>query len=293
MLDVRRLRLLTELSRRGTIAAVAKAVGYTPSAVSQSLARLEREVGMPLLERDGRHVRLTPAAHGLVVRAERVLAELDAAEAELEAAHGTVRGPVVIGVFPSAGARLVVPLAARHPELECVVREHEPEDGLALLRSGELDVLVTEYYDDVEPAAFGGLERHLLLSEPLLLVTPVPAPLDALSNARWVGGLAGTQYAAAVERACRAAGFEPRIEHRADEASLIIALCAAGLGVALLPALACVPQAGIHYVSVEPAPPRRHVAAFVRRGAAARPAVAATLQGLVSVAAHGSPHGSP
>ena len=293
MLDVRRLRLLTELSHRGTIAAVAKAVGYTPSAVSQSLSRLEREAGMPLLERDGRHVRLTPAARGLVTRAERVLAELDAADAELEAAHGTVRGPVVIGAFPSAGARLVVPLAVDHPELECVVREHEPEDGLPLLRAGELDVLVSEYYDDVEPAAFGGLEQHLLLSEPLLLVTNAPARLDDLQDARWVGGLAGTQYAAAVERTCRAAGFEPRIAHRADEASLIVALCAAGLGVALLPALACVPQAGIHYVPVVPAPPRRHVAAFVRRGAAARPALAETLNALLSIAADGNPLRSP
>src|SRR5919106_3841568 len=100
MLDVKRLRLLSELSRRGTIAEVARTVGYTPSAVSQSLAQLEQEAGVPLLERDGRRVRLTPAARGLVTRADRVLAELDAAEAELAADHGTVSGTVVIGAFP-------------------------------------------------------------------------------------------------------------------------------------------------------------------------------------------------
>src|SRR5918992_5209314 len=122
MLDLRRLRLLSELSRRGTIAEVARVVGYTPSAVSQSLAQLEREVGVALLERDGRRVRLTPAAAGLVARADRVLAELDAAAAELAAEHGTVTGTVVIGAFPSAAARLAVPavreLHARQRELE-------------------------------------------------------------------------------------------------------------------------------------------------------------------------------
>src|SRR5918999_6342271 len=128
MLDLRRLRLLSELSRRGTIAEVARVVGYTPSAISQSLAQLEREVGVALLERDGRRVRLTPAADGLVARADRVLAELDAAEADLAIERQAVRGSVAIGAFPSAAAGLVVPaianLAERHPDLSCSAREH-------------------------------------------------------------------------------------------------------------------------------------------------------------------------
>src|ERR687891_2543427 len=143
MLDVKRLRLLSELARRGTIAEVARVVGYTPSAISQSLMQLEREVGVTLLERDGRRVRLTPAARGLVARADRVLAELDAAEAELAAEHETVHGDVVIGSFPSAAARLVIPaiadLAEAHPALSCTVREREPEDGIPVLRAGALD----------------------------------------------------------------------------------------------------------------------------------------------------------
>jgi DNA-binding transcriptional LysR family regulator len=290
MLDVRRLRLLTELSRRGTIAAVARAVGYTPSAVSQSLARLEREAGMSLLERDGRHVRLTPAARALVTRAERILDELAAAEAELAAAHGSVSGEVVIGAFPSAAALLVVPalgsLGAHHPDLVCSVREHEPEDGIGLLRSGELDLLVTELYEGVEPAPAGGLEHHLLLEEPLLLMLPSddpagePVDLRTLSEARWIGGLAGTQFAVAIERACRAAGFEPDIAHRADEASLLVALAAAGAGVGLLPALACAPVPGVRFAHAAPAPPRRRIAALLRRGAARRPALTAALDAL-------------
>ena len=294
MLDVRRLRLLSELSRRGTIAAVARAVGYTPSAISQSLSLLEREAGVALLERDGRRVRLTPAAEGLVARTDRVLAELDAAEADLAAEHGSVRGGLRIGAFPSAAARLVVPavlaLAERHPELACSVGEHEPEDGIPLLRSGELDLLVSESYDGVPLAPAGGLESHRLLAEPQWLLLPEghpapdPVPLESLREARWIGGLAGTQYAAALEHACRSAGFTPRIAHRADEASFIQRLAEAGLGVGLLPALACSGPYRVRFAGAVPELPRRHVWALVRQGAAGRPAVAVALQELRGVA---------
>src|SRR3954468_29643 len=266
MLDVRRLRLLSELARRGTIAEVGRAVGYSASAVSQSLSQLEREVGRPLLERDGRPVRLTPAAHRLVARTDRVLSELDAAEAELAAEQGSVRGPLIIGAFPSAGARIGAPavraLAARHAALECSVREHEPEDGIPLLRSGELDLLVSEHYDDVPAAPAGGLEGRLLLSEPLLLALPGDAEeavsLAGLADAPWITGVAGTQYVGAVERACRAAGFAPTLAHRADDATLILGLVSAGLGVGLVPELACTPYPGVHYARAVPTPPRRH-----------------------------------
>jgi DNA-binding transcriptional LysR family regulator len=291
MLDLRRLRLLSELSRRGTIAEVARVVGYTPSAISQSLAQLEREAGTTLLERDGRRVRLTPAALGLVARTERVLAELDAAEAELAAEHETVHGEIVIGAFPSAAAGLVVPALAgfseEHPELRCTVREHEPEDGIPLLRSGELDLLVSERYDDVDPAPAGGLESHLLLTEPLLLVLPAghpavePVELDTLRDARWIAGLAGTQFGAALDYACRAAGFSPRIVHRADDALLFQALVASGLGIGLLPALACSGSSGVRFARTAPPPPSRHVSALVRRGGASRPALAAALEALL------------
>src|SRR3954451_21071921 len=205
MLDARRLRLLSELARRGTIAEVGRAVGSSASAGSQSLAQLARAGGMALLERDARHVRLTAAAHRLVARTDRVLAELDAAEAELAAEQGAVRGELIVGAFPSAGAHMAAPavreLPARHPELTCSVREHEPEDGIPLLRSGELDLLVSESYDDVPAAPAGGLEQHVLISEPLLLALPAPAretvALTDLAGAAWIGGVTGTQYVGA------------------------------------------------------------------------------------------------
>ena len=289
MLDVRRLRLLSELARRGTIVEVARAVGYTPSAVSQSLAQLEREVGVPLLERDGRGVRLTPAAHGLVERADRILAELDVAGAELAAEHGAVGGQVVIGAFPSAGAELVAPatraLARDHPDLTCIVREQEPENGVGLLRAGELDVLVTESYDGVDLAPTGGLERHPIAdradgagpgrrtTEPRRRPTWPTTPTSA-----WIAGFPGTQYAVAFDNACRSAGFTPRRVHRADEAFLIQALAAAGVGVGLLPALACAPGPAVRYVHTDPPLPARHIHALVRRGSTARPALMAVLE---------------
>jgi DNA-binding transcriptional LysR family regulator len=291
MLDLRRLRLLSELARRGTIAEVARVVGYTPSAISQSLLQLEREVGVPLLERDGRRVRLSPAARGLVASTDRVLAELDAAEAELAVEHQTVRGEVVIGAFPSAAANLVVPaiadLAERHPQLSCSVVEHEPEDGIPLLRSGELDLLVSESYEGVEPAPTGGLESHPLMSEPLVLVlrrgngAREPVALETLRDAPWIAGVAGTQFAAALEHACRSAGFAPRVVHRADDALLFRALVGSGLGIGLLPALACSGSDEVRYADVTPPPPRRKVSALVRRGAARRPSLVAVLDALL------------
>jgi DNA-binding transcriptional LysR family regulator len=288
MLELRRLRLLSELSRRGTIAEVARVAGYTPSAVSQSLAQLEREAGVALLERDGRRVRLTDAAHRLVASTDRALAELDAAEADLAAEQGTVRGEVVVGAFPTAAARLVIPairaLGERHPGLTCTIREHEPEDGIALLRAGELDLLVSESYGDARPASVGGLDRHLLLSEPLLLVlresTPEPVELAGLRDAAWIAGLAGTPFAAALEQACRAAGFAPRVVHRADDADLHRSLAAAGLGIGLLPELACAGPEDVRYARATPEPPPRRVWALLRRGAARRPALAAVLDAL-------------
>src|SRR5215217_16235 len=271
MLDLRRLRLLSELARRGTIAEVAKVAGYSPSAISQSLAQLEREAGVALLERDGRRVRLTPAARTLVARTDRVLAELDAAEAELAAEHGAVGGDVLIGAFPSAATALVVPavreLSRRHPDLRCTIREHEPEDGIPLLRSGDLDVLVSEAYEDMPPARTGGLEHHLLISEPLLLLLAdddrgpgdEPVHLITLKDRPWITGLAGTQFAAALEQAWRAAGFVPAVSHRADDATLHHRLVEARLGVGLLPALACRGWPRVRYARAVPEPPRREV----------------------------------
>jgi DNA-binding transcriptional LysR family regulator len=149
-----------------------------------------------------------------------------------------------------------------------------------------VDLLVSETYEGVAAAPSGGLESHVLLTEELVLVVPAdhpvsePVALETLAGEAWIAGLAGTQFAAALEQACRAAGFTPRVVHRADDATLVHALVRSGLGIALLPTLACSRLAGVRFAEAVPAPPRRRVSALVRRGAASRPALAATLEAM-------------
>jgi DNA-binding transcriptional LysR family regulator len=149
MLDVRRLRVLREFANRGTIAATADALGYTPPAVSQQLAALEREAGVNLLERAGRTRRLTPAGAELVARTEAVLRELEAAEAALARQSTHVAGVLRAAAFPSAHRALLPPAIRRlalHPELEVHTRELEPEDSIPLLKLGELDLVIAQEY---------------------------------------------------------------------------------------------------------------------------------------------------
>jgi DNA-binding transcriptional LysR family regulator len=151
------------------------------------------------------------------------------------------------------------------------------------LRSGALDLLVSEHYEGVTAAPAGGLEQHLVRSEPLLLALPAPMTVETLSDLRdaaWISGVAGTQYVGAVERACRAAGFAPAIAHRADDATMILGLVAAGIGVGLVPELACVEYPRVAYARAVPEPPLRHISALLRRGAGQRPALAALLEEL-------------
>ena len=155
MLDVRRLHMLRELSERGTVAATAEALGYSAPAVSQHLAALKRQVGVALLERQGRRVVLTSAARLLVGRTERVLAELEAAEAELAAGNGDVRGSVHLAAFPTAAATLVpramATFAARHPRAEILLSELEPEAALPALKLGEADPSAVIHEYDFSP----------------------------------------------------------------------------------------------------------------------------------------------
>jgi DNA-binding transcriptional LysR family regulator len=168
MLDVRKLRLLRELAHRGTIAAVAEALAYTPSAVSQQLTALERETGVPLLERTGRRVTLTPAARGLVERTEQILATLQEAAAELATAATELTGVLRIGVFPTAVQTILTPalvaLSTDHPGLELTVTELDPAAVPDALRDESLDVALIQEYDYVPIGYDQGLQTEPLLS---------------------------------------------------------------------------------------------------------------------------------
>src|ERR671920_375500 len=150
MLDLRRLRLLRELSARGTIGAVAEALSYSPSAVSQQLAQLEREAGVPLLERVGRNVRLTAAAQTLVAHTDALLARMEEAEADLEATAEQITGTVRVAAIQSAGLYLLAPalrrLAREHPALRVEVADDEPELTMPTLALGGLDLVLGDEY---------------------------------------------------------------------------------------------------------------------------------------------------
>jgi DNA-binding transcriptional LysR family regulator len=176
MLDVRRLRLLVELSQRGTLAAVAEALSYSPSSVSQQLSLLEREAGVPLLVQVGRRVQLTPQALVLVEHARAVLDRLEEAEADVARSLTTVGGTVRIAVFQSA-AHAIVPLAltllrTEHPSLRVEVTEREPELALFDVAARDFDLVIAEQYPGSTRAHRADLDRVHLASDGIRLALP-------------------------------------------------------------------------------------------------------------------------
>ncbi|MGA4845354.1 LysR family transcriptional regulator [Streptomyces sp. G5(2025)] len=306
MLDVRRLHLLRELDRRGTIAAVAEALTFTASAVSQQLGVLEREAGVPLLERSGRRVILTPAGRSLVAHADAVLNRLEQAVAELAGARDGIGGPLRIGTFPSGGHTIVpaalAELACRHPALEPMVREIDSARVSDGLRAGELDVALVHDYDFVPATPDTTVDEVPLLEEPMYLVTrarseatstdatansgqgggqgegqghgdTLAALLGPCAEVPWITARDGTTGHAMAVRACQAAGFQPRIRHQVNDFRTVLALVAAGQGAGFVPEMAAVPSpAGVVLTKLPLF--RRSKVAF-RAGGGAHPAIAA------------------
>lgn len=285
MLDVRKLRLLRELAHRGTIAAVAEALAYTPSAVSQQLTALERETGVSLLARTGRRVRLTPAALGLVERTESILAILQEAAADL--ASTVLTGTLRIGVFPTAVPTILTPalvaLSTDHPGLDLMVTELDPASVPDALREESLDVALVQEYDYVPVAGDPGLETESLFVETVHLAALTGEPLGARRESAWIAGTPGTLCHAMTVRACEAAGFTPRIRHHADDFGAVLALVAAGQGVAFVPDLGAVaPPAA---VVLTPLSIRRRTHLAYRRGTGGHPAISAARLALHAAAA--------
>ncbi|MFL5896152.1 MAG: LysR family transcriptional regulator [Thermoleophilaceae bacterium] len=252
MLELRRLRLLRELHHRGTVAAVADALQFTPSAVSQQLAVLEREAGVPLLEPIGRGVRLTDAALVLLEHAEALLDRAALAEADLAAAGGTVAGRGRIAGFQSVMLRLAAPamqaLARDAPRLRCELVEAEPEESLPALAIGDLDLALGDEWQDQPRRLPQGTERHDLFRDNVNIILPArhplarrhadTVPLSELDSEVWASGHRGMGWDQMTERACRQlGGFSPDIRHRANDANVSLALVAHGLAVTLLPDL--------------------------------------------------------
>jgi DNA-binding transcriptional LysR family regulator len=252
MLDLRRLRLLHELHARGTIAAVADALQFTPSAVSQQLAVLEREAGLPLLEPAGRGVRLTDAAIVLVRHAAELLERAELAQAELAAAEGRVAGRGRIASFQSVALHIALPamreLAGTAPDLRCELVEAEPEQSLPALALGDFDLVLADEWQHQPHPRLAGVEREDLFRDPVRLVLPAdhPAarrhrkavPLGELAGDAWTTGHPATGWEEVTNRTCRAlGGFDPDIRHRTDDSVTSLALVADGQAVTLLPDL--------------------------------------------------------
>ena len=251
-LDLHRLRLLHELHARGTIAAVADALQFTPSAVSQQLAVLEREAGVELLEPAGRGVRLTDAALVLVGHAGALLERAELAQAELAAAAGDVAGRGRIATFQSTALKLALPamqaLAQEAPGLRCELVEAEPEESLPALALGDVDLVLADEWEHQPLPRPVGVTREDLQLDPVQLVLPEghPAaqrrrravPLAELADDVWTTGHRETGWEEIVIRTCRElGGFDPDIRHRTNDSVTSLALVAGGRAVTLLPEL--------------------------------------------------------
>jgi DNA-binding transcriptional LysR family regulator len=299
VLDVRRLRLLRELAARRTVTAVAEALSYTPSAVSQQLAALERDAGVQLLERVGRGVQLTEAGRRLVVHADAVIARLEAAEADLERASGRVAGRVRVASFQTAAHALVIPalepLEARHPDLKCELIQADAEWALPALRMGDIDLVLAEEYDHAPRSRDPALEHRDLCRDALLFAVPVGHRTSSqetisfadLAGEQWAGGEIGTAWNDMIWRACRSiGGYEPDIRHHVDDVRLILGLVAARGAVGLVPALGWHHEIeGVIWRPPAEGPLDRKIFTAVRRGTGERLALRAVREALAEQAA--------
>ncbi|MBB6174226.1 DNA-binding transcriptional LysR family regulator [Nocardiopsis mwathae] len=294
--DLRKLRLLRALDELGTVRAAAEALRMTPSGVSQQLAVLSRELGVPLLEAHGRRVRLTSSAHVVLRHADALFAQVERGRAELEEHRRGEAGEVRVGAFATAIPGVVIPAVERLrsscPRLAVRVREAEAAEVYDLLASGDIEIALSLAVD--APASGDArFTRSSLLADPLDVALPVhhrlaDAPglrLADLAGEPWIYGDSGP-WRDITLTACADAGFVPERAHVAADWAVILAMVGAGLGVALVPRLAAPRSGGGAVIRELPADrPRRHVVSAVRAGAEDRPHVARVLRALGEAAA--------
>ncbi|GAA4091077.1 LysR family transcriptional regulator [Actinomadura miaoliensis] len=295
MLDLGRLRVLRELKLRGTVSAVADALGYSPSAVSQQLAQLQREVGVPVVERAGRRLRLTEAGEVLAGHAETLLASAQRAEEEALAASGRVAGTVRAVAFQTALLHVVAPvlprLAADHPELIVEVVDEEFARVLQALVLREIDLVLTDEYTHLPRPRRPELNAEVLVSEPMRIALPAGHPLAArpgpvrmaeLTEQVWATGHVGTNHADLLERTCvELGGYRPVVRYRSNDLLVIFAVIAHGGAAAIVPDLALAEdQAGIVVRDIADARVSRRMVMWTRVGADVRPSVRAVLAAL-------------
>jgi DNA-binding transcriptional LysR family regulator len=297
MLNVGRLKVLTEVVNQGSFSAAAEALAYTQSAVSQAIARLEEETGTTLVVRDRNGVRPTAAGSTLVEHAETIFAQIEAAETDLAAVLGVRTGRLRMASFPSAGATLM-PLAIatfreRHPDVTLTLAEGEPEEIAPRLRAGEFDLALLFGFPGVKERPTAGVRTVSLFDDPMHVALPATHPLVAkheltlvdLRDEDWVQTSAASPCARHVVRSCLAAGFEPNVTFESDDYETVQGLVAAGVGVALIPRLALRRvRFGIVVRELAPQSPTRKIMAATVGGAGVAPAAKTMLRVLAEVA---------
>ena len=282
MLDVKRLRILREVVSQGSFSGAAEALYLSQSAVSQQIATLEREVGMTLLERTRDGTKPTDAGRVLVEHADAAICRLDEAERELAMIAGLEGGEIRIASFPSASATLltlgVSDFTRKHPKVKLSVTDAEPEISVPRLRAGELDVAITFDYPTVPEPDERDIERTLLLTESMHVALPLghrfadraKVKMTDLADEDWLSGGCPSSCGLIVARACRDAGFEPRIGLESDDYHVLQGYIAAGLGVTLLPDLALSTlRADVVVRPTDPPAPMRRVWASTRKSRSA------------------------
>jgi DNA-binding transcriptional LysR family regulator len=297
MLDVYRLRLLRELDRRGTLAAVARALSYSPSAISQQLSQLEAETGVTLLEPVGRGVRLTPLARILVTHTEAILERLEEAEADLQAAATEVRGTLRVASFQSVLFALIpsvlTRLAERHPGLRLEITHEQAIPAFDGLLAHEFDLVIGEEYPGVALPPVTGARTQLLARDELFLVLPSHGPyavdvaadapfrLADLAGVPWILDPPSTAPGAWARNACREAGFEPDVRYAGSDLLFEILLAERGHAASVIPGmlLSAVPRPGARIQRI-PGRPHRRLTTGVRAGAAGQPAIRALREAL-------------
>lgn len=311
MLDVNRLRMLVELSRRGTLSAVADALSYSKASVSQQLSALERDVGVPLLRRVGRGVQFTPQGNVLVGEAIGILDQLEHAEVAVAESLTEVTGTVHIAVFQSTAHSLLPgalnTLREQHPALRVEVTESDPETGLVGVSSRDFDLILAEQYPGRTRPIHADLDRVVLVHDSIALARRPGTPESANATAAtataalvtaaeataalwstrdepWVLEPAGTASRAWAEQLCRTAGFEPDVRFEVADLTAHVRLIRAGLAVGLLPELVWAGEAPTVALTPLPDEPRREIFSSARRVSAAAPSIRAVRRALASAA---------
>ncbi len=297
MLKPQHLLTLRAVLRTGSFVLAARELGYTASAISQQVSALEKETGLVLFEREAHGIRATAAAHRLVDLSVPVLAAMNDLGHQVHQLATGATGRLRLGSFPTAGVRLVPPalsaLTAAHPRAEIQLEEGEPEELLAAVNDGDLDVaLVYEY--GLSPQQWpDGMARHHLVREDLVLLrardSGLSARLTGLSRARWITSGERTAGALSLTRLCAAAGFAAEVAFRSNNYDVVRELVAAGLGVAVVPGLGHAPSDTVEATRLPQRSAFRRVLAL-HRGENSNPLLGTAIRALRGAAPVGDPY---